>query len=425
MNASASSAAASSAASGSGSDDAPRRKQRSDHRYRKKQLLAKDLLPVDSAVDTSSAAAAGGQDEPVETSALLLMLPSECLVEVLANLDIHELLDVAWTCKRLREAACDEALWSYTRFSVQDWQTVLQRHFVPDHKTLKKDHTGIWTRCECSLTKVCRAASILLIPKTDPRRGAMATCPPTQDSQRTPPPSPSPSPPSSPSPLPPPPPLPRPFWAAVPQASLMCRVVDLDYVDKGEGVCYRLLRSVSCLQQLHHPNIVPLVLINLEPRHNKLRLFYEDVGRALEDQIQTHGKLSMPQAKEVLRQVLTALVPLASILATPQHARAHHGAVSSQVLTALAHCHCQGITHRNLKPKYVLLRPSPHNAGHWAVKLSDFNSVRWLGIQRLGNDEPLYGAKEVSGACSPTVVTQVRGRPSHPIPSRPCPSPAA
>ena len=115
---------------------------------------------MDSAVDTSSAAAAGVQDEPVETSALLLMLPSECLVEVLANLDIHELLDVAWTCKRLREAACDEALWSYTRFSVQDWQTVLQRHFVPDHKTLKKDHTGIWTRCECSLTKVCRAASI-------------------------------------------------------------------------------------------------------------------------------------------------------------------------------------------------------------------------------------------------------------------------
>ena len=199
----------------------------------------------------------------------------------------------------------------------------------------------------------------------------------------------------------------------------MCRVVNLDYVDKGQGVCYRLLRSVSCLQQLHHPNIVPLVLINLEPRHNKLRLFYEDVGRALEDQIQTHGKLPMPQAKEVLRQVLTALVPLDSISATPQHASAHHGAVSSQVLTALAHCHCQGITHRNLKPKYVLLRPSPHNAGHWAVKLSDFNSVRWLGIHRLGNDEPLYGAKHVSGACSPTVVTQVRGRPSHPVPSGP------
>eukprot|EP00964_Phaeocystis_antarctica_P005646 scaffold3071_cov59-Phaeocystis_antarctica.AAC.7 len=33
--------------------------------------------------------------------------------------------------------------------------------------------------------------------------------------------------------------------------SYMCRWVELDYVDKGEGVCYRLLRSVRCynLQQ--------------------------------------------------------------------------------------------------------------------------------------------------------------------------------
>ena len=63
----------------------------------------------------------------------------------------------------------------------------------------------------------------------------------------------------------------------------MCREVELDYVDRGEGVCYRLLRSVSCLQQLHHPNIVPLVLINLEQQHNTLRLFYEDAGLPLED----------------------------------------------------------------------------------------------------------------------------------------------
>ena len=33
----------------------------------------------------------------------------------------------------------------------------------------------------------------------------------------------------------------------------MRREVELDYVDRNEGVCYRLLRSVSCLQQLHHP----------------------------------------------------------------------------------------------------------------------------------------------------------------------------
>ena len=51
----------------------------------------------------------------------------------------------------------------------------------------------------------------------------------------------------------------------------MCREVVLDYVDPGEGVCYRLLRSVSCLQQLHHQNIVPLVFINLEPQRNEVR----------------------------------------------------------------------------------------------------------------------------------------------------------
>ena len=219
----------------------------------------------------------------------------------------------------------------------------------------------------------------------------------------------------------------------------MCREVVLDYVDPGEGVCYRLLRSVSCLQQLHHPNIVPLALINLEPARNQLRLLYQDAGQPLEEQLK-HGALPLAQARDVLRQILVAL----------------------------AHCHCQGITHRNLKPKYVLLRRRPTPAGstssassiapsstpaartpaagaggstagaasasapmsssagggggaaaavgashashgcegEWQVKLSDFNSVRWLGIQHRGGDEPLYGAAQVAGACSPTVVTQ-------------------
>ena len=53
-------------------------------------------------------------------------------------------------------------------------------------------------------------------------------------------------------------------------AAFMCRSVELDYVDKGEGVCYRLLRSVSCLQQLHHPHIVPLLLINLDTPCNEV-----------------------------------------------------------------------------------------------------------------------------------------------------------
>jgi serine/threonine protein kinase len=187
----------------------------------------------------------------------------------------------------------------------------------------------------------------------------------------------------------------------------MCREVKLDYVDVGEGVCYRLLRSVSCLQQLHHPHIVPLVMINLEAELNQLRLFYEDAGVALEELLKT-DKLELPQAREVLRQILHAL----------------------------AHCHCQGITHRNLKPKYVLMRPrgagaaphcsagggtagsagTPRHEGHYSVKISDFNSVRWLGVPPgAADDEPLYGAAHVSGACSPTVVTQPCG--GRPLPA--------
>ena len=159
----------------------------------------------------------------------------------------------------------------------------------------------------------------------------------------------------------------------------MCREVELDYVDRGEGVCYRLLRSVSCLQQLHHPHIVPLVFINLETQRNQLRLFYEDAGNPLEEELKHGRALSLADARVVLEQVLQAL----------------------------AHCHEQGITHRNLKPKYMLLRrPSGRQTG-WQVKLSDFNSVRWLGVQRLTSaDEPVYGSAQVAGTCSPTVVTQ-------------------
>ena len=94
-----------------------------------------------------------------------------------------------------------------------------------------------------------------------------------------------------------------------------------------------------------------------------------------------NGKLPIYQAKDILRQVLRAL----------------------------AHCHCQGITHRNLKPKYLLLRESrrgTEEAPLFDVRLSDFNSVRWLGVQRLVGQEALYGTTHVSGACSPTVVTQ-------------------
>ena len=75
-------------------------------------------------------------------------------MSILQCLEIHELLDVAWTCKRIQHAARDRALWSRTHFSTQDWQS-LQRHFAEDASRRTVDHTGKWTRCVCRLTQVC------------------------------------------------------------------------------------------------------------------------------------------------------------------------------------------------------------------------------------------------------------------------------
>ena len=127
-----------------------------------------------------------------------------------------------------------------------------------------------------------------------------------------------------------------------------------------------------------------------------------------------------------------------------------------QLLMALAHCHGQGVTHRNLKPKYVLLQPrevdaaapdapaAPAPRRHeatatppppprgaeaeaarwrwsmggararaeeegeagWWVKLSDFNSVRWLGAAMAAEDDPIYGAAQATRMGSSTSRTR-------------------
>ena len=87
----------------------------------------------------------------------LMSLPTECLVEVLRFLDIHELLVSAWTCHRLFDVAQDDTLWDRTHFSTANWADALRSHFEADPKAFE-DHTGIWTRCKCLLTKVRFAA---------------------------------------------------------------------------------------------------------------------------------------------------------------------------------------------------------------------------------------------------------------------------
>ena len=153
-------------------------------------------------------------------------IADECLIEVLRWLEVHELLAIAFVCRRWQQAIRDESLWQCTRFG-SCGASLLQRHFRSAGPSVN-DHSGTWTRCTRALDGV----------------------------------------------------------------SFMCRSVELDYVDKGEGVCYRLLRSVSCLQQLHHPHIVPLKLINLDTARNEVRVLkyapprYDAPPRA-------HGQLSL------------------------------------------------------------------------------------------------------------------------------------
>ena len=192
----------------------------------------------------------------------------------------------------------------------------------------------------------------------------------------------------------------------------------MDYVDKGEGVSYRLIRSIACLRQVQHPHIISLLLVNIDPERNEILLFFDDAGTSLEtlldDGLKDRG-LSFDVARRILWQLLQALV----------------------------HCHAQGVTHRNLKPKYIFLQSSETNtqqtaqnggaeyaAAHFdvtsesdkfsedvidssfnrtdvQVRLADFNSVRWLATSTSEDDaEVIYGTDQVFGSSSPTVVTQ-------------------
>ena len=88
---------------------------------------------------------------------LELYLPDECLVEVLRNLELCELLESAWVCKRWLGVAQDGSLWMRTRFS-SCAVSLLLRHFEPNWQTRHSDHTGIWTKCK---RKVGQASLLL------------------------------------------------------------------------------------------------------------------------------------------------------------------------------------------------------------------------------------------------------------------------
>jgi serine/threonine protein kinase len=119
----------------------------------------------------------------------------------------------------------------------------------------------------------------------------------------------------------------------------------------GEGVPYYMLRELTVLKSLgHHPNISVLRFVNL--RHSKLRIIFDYIPRTLHDFI---GRPDCPPfSPGVVRSLMR------------------------QLLQAVSHCHQQGVLHRNLKPKHLLveLPPGATTLDGAILKLSDFALVR-------------------------------------------------
>ena len=105
---------------------------------------------------------------------------------------------------------------------------------------------------------------------------------------------------------------------------------DPDYV--------RQLRQEGKIQfQLHHPNIVETAELNT--RHDPPYFVMEYVeGQDLRKRLKAGGKLTVPEALEVVRQILEAM----------------------------EHAHGQGVLHRDLKPENILMTPDG------TVKITDF-----------------------------------------------------
>jgi cyclin-dependent kinase 2 len=113
--------------------------------------------------------------------------------------------------------------------------------------------------------------------------------------------------------------------------------------DAEGGYCYSLLREVSLLRQLSHPNIV------------KIKDFFSD---------QESDYIALEYLNTDLRNFMTS-VPTR----LPETAIRFY---THQILTGLEFCHRQNIIHRDLKPQNLLLNSQE-------VKIADFGLSKLAG----------------------------------------------
>mmetsp|Transcript_11670 Transcript_11670/g.17681 ORF Transcript_11670/g.17681 Transcript_11670/m.17681 type:complete len:754 (-) Transcript_11670:187-2448(-) len=124
-----------------------------------------------------------------------------------------------------------------------------------------------------------------------------------------------------------------------------------------EGVPYYMMREISALKKLSHPNICSLDLVNLSDF--KLYLGFRYVELTLHD----------------------LLYPPSTSVAPVKASKAQTRELMKQLGGAVAYCHRRGVLHRNLKPKHLLLIPGPvaNDPLEGArILLSDFALVRMM-----------------------------------------------
>eukprot|EP00943_MAST-04B_sp_MAST-4B-sp1_P000488 g488.t1 len=122
---------------------------------------------------------------------------------------------------------------------------------------------------------------------------------------------------------------------------------------KQEGVPYYMLRELSFLKNLSHPNISELKSAYLHK--DQLYCFFDFVEHTLHDLINPTRN----------RNVGTGL--------SEQHAKMF----TLQMLDGIRYCHSRGVLHRNLKPKHLLVKMrDPNDLSTASIKISDFALVR-------------------------------------------------
>lgn len=144
----------------------------------------------------------------------------------------------------------------------------------------------------------------------------------------------------------------------------------------------RFEREARALAALAHPNIVSLVDFGVA--NDRPYLVMELLrGRSLAELLQQEGRLPLPRASGIIRQVLRAL----------------------------QYAHGQGLLHRDLKPGNIFLQELPDTSDH--VKLLDFGFAKFT--QDPGRDGPeLSRTGIVFGTPAYIAPEQLTGAPADP-----------